>query len=226
MIALCVHRFFFLSHLKISYICHVPFETANICLFPKNRTSISFSKWWPDTYIWDHVTSWKEGCYFVNSVKSPLFFQMWFYNVHVQTLKGDGELSGFPSFSESLWMMPWIDLVFQLSFTFKFCTNTSCTPTLSDTAQCWGVKVSRLRQRSCLQGAPSLSKRQTEVRELHKSGVINHKPGTSKNNFYVFDGWKRIKRRMTFHDMKKLNAVQTSVSTNKILLEHSPAKHL
>ena len=49
-----------------------------------------------------------------------------------------------------------------------------------------------------------------------------------KNNFTLLTGWKKIERRMIFHDMWTLHKIQISVSIHKVLLEqsHSPVSIL
>lgn len=154
-----------------------------------------------------------------------------------RTEDGDGsDLADFPSFPKSLWMMSWMDLVFQLSFIH--CTDVPCTCYIAwyHVLGAGGLKVSELRQGSCLQGAPSLSKSQKWIRWWHKPGIHKLWPvgqiwlsacfcmAHESRMIYIFNGWKRIKRKLTFHDMEKLLADQISGSTNKVLLEHRHAR--
>ena len=86
-------------------------------------------------------------------------------------------LSDFSSFCKSL-----DDVLNRFSLsTFLIIAQISLAPPtiVWCCAWCWRLKVNKLRQASHLQGAPSLSERQTWIRLLHKPQVIIHKPGAS-----------------------------------------------
>lgn len=162
--------FCFLNSLRVSYIYHVPFQQILWCIFPKNRMFLSFRKWLPNNdniCIGGSCNILKRSSLFYNSVKSPLFLHVSFCDACDQRWREDSDgsdLADFLSFPESLWRMSWMDLVFKLSCTR--CTNVPRTPYVAryHVLGAGDLKMRELRQGFCLQGAPSLSKRQTWIR--------------------------------------------------------------